>query len=96
MENYKELEEEIKKAWKDDYFISLGIYQHLVECKQKFEAVKNHAINSLPKDKLQLELDKELADLKILLDIYVKESMINERLKKFQEKINKNIIKNTK
>ena len=87
MEIDKEIFDKIREVWKDDYFVSLGIYQHLVECKQKFEAVKNHAISSLSKDKLQYELDKELADLKILLDMYVKDEMINERLEKFKESL---------
>ena len=77
----------IKDAWKEDYFIGLGIYQHLVECKQKFEAVKNHAILPMSKEELQIELDKELADLKILLDMSVKEDVFEKRKEKFLEKI---------
>ena len=51
------MDEEIKKVimeeWKNDYFLGLGIYQHLVECKQKFEMVKNHAVSSMSKKDLQ-------------------------------------------
>jgi len=83
------IKEEIRKAWKSDYFLGLGIYQHLAECKQKFEMVKNHAVLTMKKEDLQLELDKELADLKILLDLYVKEEMVKKRLIKFQENIEK-------
>jgi len=80
----------IKEHWKEDYFISLGIYQHLVECKQKFDAVKNSAIISdFTKEQLQFELDKELADLKILLDMYVKQEMFSKRINKFIEKMKK-------
>jgi len=80
----------IKKRWREDYFIGLGIYQHLVECKQKFEMVKNHAVSPMTKEELQSELDKELADLKIFLDMYVKEKMVERRLDKFLRKINGN------
>ena len=79
----QEILDKIKKEWKDDYFVGLDIYQHLVECKQKFEMVKNHAVSSMTKEELQFELDKELADLKIFLDIYVKEDMVEKRLSKF-------------
>lgn len=83
----EEIIKKIKEEWKNDYFLGLGIYQHLVECKQKFEMVKNHAVSHLSKEELQYELDKELADLKIFLDLYVKEDMINTRLNKFSENI---------
>lgn len=78
----------IKEEWRNDHFLELGIYQHLVECKQKFEAVKNHAILEMSKEDLKFELDKELADLKVLLDLYIKEDMINKRLIKFKENRN--------
>ncbi|GEM_PF-3247750 len=81
------MEEEIKNKimaeWQNDYFLSLGIYQHLVECKQKFEMTKNHAVLPMSKEALQYELDKELADLKLLLDLYVKDEMVKERLNKY-------------
>jgi hypothetical protein len=83
----KEKLEQIKKAWKNDYFAKLGIYKHLIECKQKFDAVENHSISNMSKEELQKELDKELADLKILLDIYVKEETFQQRINKFLENI---------
>ena len=73
----------IKESWREDYFIKLGVYQHLIECKQKFDMVNNHATMTMSKKELEIELDKELADLKILLDMYVKDEMIEERLNKF-------------
>ena len=85
MDYYKEAIDEICQRWRDDYFLGLGIYQHIVECKQKFEMVKNHAVLSVSKEDLQFELDKELADLKILLDCYVKEEMVEKRINKFKE-----------
>jgi hypothetical protein len=85
----KEILEKIRKEWKSDYFIGLGIYQHLAECKQKFELVKNHAVSNLSKEKLQYELDKELADLKILLDMYVKDEVLVQRLDKFKDNLEK-------
>ncbi|MDP2947178.1 MAG: DUF3850 domain-containing protein [Nanoarchaeota archaeon] len=85
----KEKLENLKKEWKSDFFVKLGIYQHLVECKQKFEFTKNHAVLDLSKEELKYELDKELADLKVLLDIYVKEEMYKERLEKFIKNLEK-------
>jgi len=84
----EDLPESIKKAWKDDYFVSLAIYQHLAECKEKFEMVKNHAVSPMSKEELQFELDKELADLKMLLDLYVKDDMMEKRVNKFLENEN--------
>jgi len=85
MEEYKEELDKIKERWKEDYFLGLGIYQHLEECKQKFDMVKNHAILTMKKEDLQTELDKELADLKVLLDMYVKEGIYKKRINKFLE-----------
>ena len=86
MEIDKETKNKIMEEWQSDYFLSLGIYQHLVECKQKFEMTKNHAVSPMSKEDLQYELDKELADLKLLLDLYVKDDMIEKRLNKYFEK----------
>ena len=85
----KEALKKIKEKWNEDYFVELGIYQHLIECKQKFEMLKNHAVSPMSKEDLQYELEKELADLKILLDMHVKDDMIEERLNKFFENANK-------
>jgi len=81
--------DKIKESWGEDYFVKLGIYQHLIECKQKFDMVNNHATMSMSKDELNVELEKELADLKILLDMHVEDEMIDNRLNKFLKNINR-------
>jgi len=88
-ENFEQIKKEIKEAWKEDYFLMLGIYQHLEECKQKYDMMKNHSVMSIKKEDLQYELEKELADLKILLDLHVKDEMVKKRLIKFKENIAK-------
>jgi hypothetical protein len=88
-EEFDKIKREIKDGWKDDYFILLGIYQHLEECKQKYDMVKNNKILNLNKEDAQFELDKELADLKILLDLYVKDEMVEKRLIKFRDSLKK-------
>lgn len=83
--NIAEIKKEIEAKWSDKHFLELGIYQHLIECKQKFEATKNHSLLNLSKKKLKYELDKELTDLKILLDMYTSEELLEKRINKFWE-----------
>lgn len=88
-EDFEKIKKEIKDGWKEDYFIELGIYQHLIECQQKFEMVTNSAVLTIKKEDLQYELEKEFADLKILLDLYVKDEMVKKRLIKFRDSLKK-------
>lgn len=79
----------------------MSIFDHLVECTEKYKAYKLEAINKdFSKDDLKYELDKELMDLLILLliekketscdaplDDYGKNFLFNERLYRFVDKM---------
>lgn len=76
--------------WYDPYLRKLAIYDHLVECKLKYEAYKLHSINTqFSKEDLEKELDKELVDLYILLSLHYKNrpELIRERISVFLEKM---------
>ena len=85
------LEKLLKNKWEDDYLRLLSIYDHLVECKMKYEAYKMAAVNKdFSKEELKKELFKELTDLHILLDICklkAGSSPYNERLQAFMSKL---------
>lgn len=87
-----ELQELLDNKWDDDYFRLLAIYDHLVECKLKYEAYKLEAINSnFTKEELKHELFKELTDLNILLDMNrLKDDnkLYVQRIMRFKEKMN--------
>lgn len=82
------MDKKIKEKFSDKYFLVLAIYQHLIECQQKFEAYKNHSLYEYNKEYLEKEMDKELADLFILLEMYVSEDLYNQRIQRFLEHIN--------
>ena len=76
--------------WKDSYLRKLSIYDHLVECKLRYEAYKLHSTNvHFSKEDLEKELDKELVDLYILLSLHYEDrpELIQERASVFLEKM---------
>jgi len=82
----------LNSKWKDKYLNLVAISDHLTECKLKYEAYKLDSINKdFSKEELKFELDKELMDLKILLDIYVynnsMKDLYNKRIERFLEKL---------
>ncbi len=75
--------------WSDKYFCKLAILDHLRECLEKDNYCKSMDI---PKTDIAYQnLDKELMDLKIILDFYFNEGgdLYEKRLDKFIENIKK-------
>lgn len=69
--------------WSDKYFCKLALLDHLRECLEKDNHLK--AIDA-PKDSDGYKaLDKELIDLRIILELYMegKEDLFEARLDKF-------------
>lgn len=79
-EKYNQLKD---SQWKDTYFCKLALLDHLRECLEKDNYLK--ATDTPKTDVLYQHLDKELMDLKIILDLYFAESQTLEdtRLDKF-------------
>lgn len=87
------MQEKIKalkeKGWFDKYLCRLSLLDHIHECLEKDNYLK--AIDA-PKDSAGYKnLDKELMDLKIILDFYFdgKEQLYQKRIDKFLEKLEK-------
>ena len=85
MSNKKLLEGE----WGNKYFCKLALLDHIRECLQKDNYLK--AIDEPKSSKKYEELDKELMDLKIILNLYFadNDNLYEERLKKFKNKMKK-------
>jgi hypothetical protein len=69
--------------WRDKYFCKLSLLDHLRECLEKDNYLK---ATDCPKNSIGYEnLDKELMDLKIILNFYFSDSeeLYNKRLDKF-------------
>lgn len=69
--------------WSDKYFCKLALLDHLRECLEKDNYLK---ATDAPKNSIGYgNLDKELMDLKIILDFYFKDSegLFSRRIDKF-------------
>jgi len=94
MDKISDLKILFDEKWNDKYLNLLAISDHLTECKLKYEAYKLESINKdFTKEELKYELDKELMDLKILLDLYTNNNLVNrnlynKRIERFLEKLN--------
>jgi hypothetical protein len=77
-----------KGKWSDKYFCKLALLDHLRECLEKDNYLK---ATDTPKDKVGYEnLDKELMDLKILLDLYFEDTdWYERRIEKFLVNLDK-------
>ena len=81
------MDELLKGEWESKYFCKLSLLDHIRECLQKDNYLK--AVDE-PKDSEKYkDLDKELMDLKIILDLYFadNENLYEKRLEKFKEKM---------
>ncbi len=77
---YKNLKE--SNEWSNKYFCKLALLDHIRECLEKDNYLK--ATDTPKTDKGYENLDKELMDLKIILDLYFEDSdLYEERLEKF-------------
>jgi hypothetical protein len=84
----KKIEQLKNQKWSDKYLCKLALLDHIRECLQKDNYLK--ATDS-PKDSEGYQaLDKELMDLKIILELYFSEhqELYQTRLQKFEEKLN--------
>ncbi|MEI8343430.1 MAG: hypothetical protein WCF93_00600 [Candidatus Moraniibacteriota bacterium] len=75
--------------WSDKYFCKLSLLDHLRECLEKDNFLK---ATDAAKDSIgYANLDKELMDLKIILDFYFigKENLHIERIEKFVKNLEK-------
>ena len=85
-------EEKIKKIkegkWSNKYFCKLAMLDHIRECLEKDNYLK---ATDTPKSDIGYEnLDKELMDLKIILEIYFSDSeLYSKRIDKFYENLEK-------
>jgi hypothetical protein len=74
--------------WSNKYFCKLALLDHLRECLEKDNYLK--ATDTLKSDKMYDNLDKELMDLKIILDLYFEDSnRYTKRIDKFYENLEK-------
>ncbi len=74
--------------WIDKYFCKLAILDHLRECLEKDNYLK--ATDTPKTDEGYDNLDKELMDLKIILDFYFEGSdWYEKRIDKFYENLEK-------
>ena len=84
-EQYKKL---LAGKWSNKYFCKLALLDHIRECFEKDNYLK--ATDTPKTDKGYEMLDKELMDLKIILDLYFQDSDWEEkRLSKFIENLEK-------
>lgn len=79
----------IKEKRSDKYFCKLALLDHLRECLEKDNYLK--ATDTSKDDEGYKNLDKELMDLKIILDFYFdgNNELYEKRLNKFLENLNK-------
>ncbi len=74
--------------WSDKYFCKLALLDHLRECLEKDNYLK--ATDTPKTDSGYVNLEKELMDLKIILDFYFENSeLYDKRLNRFIENLNK-------
>ena len=82
------MEELLEGEWGSKYFCKLALLDHIRECLQKDNYLK--AIDEPKSSDKYKKLDKELMDLKIILDLYFADdnALYKKRLDKFKEKMN--------
>ena len=82
------MEELLEGEWGSKYFCKLALLDHIRECLQKDNYLK--AIDEPKSSDKYKKLDKELMDLKIILDLYFADdnALYKRRLDKFKEKMN--------
>ncbi len=75
--------------WSNKYFCKLALLDHLRECLEKDNYLK--ATDTPKKDQGYVNLDKELMDLKIILDLYFEHDseLYEKRINKFYENLEK-------
>jgi hypothetical protein len=74
--------------WSNKYFCKLALLDHLRECLEKDNYLK--ATDTPKSDEMYDNLDKELMDLKIILDFYFDNSdWYTKRIDKFYENLEK-------
>lgn len=78
----------LKTKWFDKYLCKLALLDHLRECLEKDNYLKS--IDATKDSDGYKNLDKELMDLKIILDFYFDQSndLYEVRINKFLEKLN--------
>ncbi len=74
--------------WSNQYLCKLAVLDHIRECLEKDNHLK--AVDAAKSSEGYQNLDKELMDLLILLELYFanNESLRNQRLQKFLDKLN--------
>jgi len=78
-----------EKKWNNKYLCKLSLFDHIRECLEKDNYLK---ARNIPKDsEMYKNLDKELMDLKIILDFYFEkdEKLYEKRINKFMENLDK-------
>ncbi len=75
--------------WSNKYFCKLAVLDHIRECLEKDNFLK--ATDEPKNSKAYENLDKELMDLKIILDFYFDgdEGLYQKRIDKFIENLDK-------
>ncbi len=75
--------------WSSKFLCKLSLFDHIRECLEKDNHLK--ALDIPKTDEKYEALDKELMDLKIILDLYFNESteLYEKRLSKFYDNLNK-------
>ncbi len=82
---YKKLKQ---GKWSNKYFCKLALFDHIRECLEKDNYLK--ATDTPKTDEAYNNLDKELMDLKIILDLYFEDTdWYEKRLEKFFENLEK-------
>jgi len=85
----KNIKKLLSGKWRDHYLVKLSVLDHLRECLEKDNYLK---ATDEPKDSPKYkDLEKELMDLKIILELYFAQSreLYEKRMKKFLSNLNK-------
>jgi len=84
--------ETISGIWNNKYVQKLGILDHCNEILTIENEIKRKKNNNVNISDLEYSFDKELMDLKIMLDKYfeIEYNLKEERLKRFEEKSKEN------
>ncbi len=79
--------EKLKPKWSNKYFCKLALLDHLRECLEKDNYLK--AIDAPKNSEGYKNLDKELMDLKIILNFYFADNneLYESRINRFLEKL---------
>jgi hypothetical protein len=88
MDHNDKLEKLREGKWSNKYFCKIALLDHLRECLEKDNYLK--ATDTPKTDDGYKNLDKELMDLKIILDFYFDEKDLYEkRIDKFYDNLDK-------